>query len=254
MPLAQLLAPQIAQKLAQIETDLGRQGYLAHSGLAFDGNVGAGAAPQRAPMQPPKMKKGETAATAAQRELRASEAAKKPATVAKLVGEGMTSGARKVETEKNVRRLPYLAPQPVAAAPQMMHGRQVVQLGAGPAGMSEGGQAVDRKGKKLGFLANSGDSNLSFPKSDPMNPYETGSAAIVKRMPGGAAVIDQRYRSALEAMQNNRDEQGMPTDKLPTGYFEAAGRERGKPYSKAEREDVLNGIKALREIDKGVSI
>lgn len=285
MPLAHILMPQIARKAVEIAQAVNPQptGYLqdiekakqqvrqritappdvrvypkqsknapdngvrADVGyLAQTANVGSGAsAPaQTAKVQP---KKGETPSAAALRELRAmpnrgTGQVARDAMTLKLMREGQLPGG--------IRPMPN-AP---AAPEQLGFGVQpgVIALPAGAIGMTEGGQPVDKRGKKIGYLG--GDPNVRFPTADPMNPHETGGAGILKRMPGAEPTIERRYRTHLEAMQANRDENGMPTDKLPKGYFEAIGRERGKPFSKAEQDDILNGIKALRQIDKGVVI
>ncbi len=274
MPLADLLAPQIKQKLNQIEVDLGRAGYLAHSGLAttMDAKAPGPQSPSTSGKMPAgynqlgdeKIEKvrGETEAQAKKFDPRGAlgrpkmpelydpnseggmrlQARSALARVSPDAAVGFDRGV--MPSGKTLIPNAPAAPQPTPDR-RFLGNRQVVQLGAGPAGQSEGGQAVDRKGKKLGYLAGSGDPNLQTRAPDAMDPYHTGGAEIVKRLSGGAPVIDRRYRKHLEALEDN---------KFPDGYFEAIGKERGRAYSEAEREDIANGVAALRKMDKGVSI
>ncbi len=149
--------------------------------------------------------------------------------------------------------VPIMAPTPQPKTDKK--GRTIISaadLNTPGARINERGESLDKRGKKAAYLAPT-DPNLHYPRSDPMNPFETGGAdkiAMFKNA-GGVATLQRRYEGHRKAMDENRDDQGAPAGKLPDGYFEALGRERGKPYSKTERDDIMKGIEHLRQIDKG---
>lgn len=333
MPLAHLLAPQIAKKVNQVETDLGRTGYLSHAApdVADRGATAPNWSPDTSGKLPPgynrmgdqkvEQIRKETEAQAKQYDPRGVMGRPKmpglydPNTpggsMIQLRGalgniggaaaqRGFDRGSRMgITPEGNLGQKPdhltlipnapvpktkaYLAqgqPQtlqlggktitinpgdvtdergmpvalPAAKPKTDKKGRQIITLPKDMQAINEYGEPVDKKGKKVktGYLDR--DPHVQFPTADPMDPTQTGGAKMIERFPGAAPVLERRYRQHLEAMQANRDEQGMPTDKLPKGYFESLGRERGKPLSKDEQKDIMNGIEALRKMEKGVSI
>lgn len=120
-----------------------------------------------------------------------------------------------------------------------MRGNVVIPM-RGEGAMDEMGRPVDRRGRPTGYL---GGMQLGAPV-DPGHAFKFGGAR-------GEEYLEQRFGKDLKAMQENRDAQGMPTDKLPAGYFDALGRERGKPLTAKEKQDILIGVEALRKIERG---
>lgn len=268
MPLAHILAPLIAQKAKEIDQAINPQpapqsdtpmqalGYLAGLNPNGDSAVAQGLGGGRAQANSlGKAFKGPAPmqydpATVAGSLVQARGALDR---VSPAAAHGFDKGAGVGVTDGKLGQSgrAYLIPNAPGGAPDPGFGVKpgVIVLPQGAVGMTEGGKPIDRKGKKTGFLG-----NPQLKLADPMDPTQTGGAKMLATFPGGDLTIEQRYRPHLDAMQANRDEQGMPTDKLPAGYFEALGRERGKPYSDAEKKDILNGIQTLRKIEKGVSI
>lgn len=138
---------------------------------------------------------------------------------------------------------------PVQPAPEAKPSR-VIQVKPGEV-TDEAGYAVDKKGKRLGYLdqeaMNPGTRYLDRRPSD-LNLDATAGNIIRDKF--FRDHIERTYGPHLRAMQDNRDPDGRPTDKLPDGYFEALGEERGKPFSKDERENILKGMKKLKEVQK----
>lgn len=282
MPLAHILYPQLAKKTAEIEAELGPPGagYLS-VGNASAGSAGAraaGAEPELyTPSQAPYMKAAgmDTASFKAQKKLRAPAhytspddrpgAFKRPDQVFfdAANAEAVRQNRRRygAEAPGNMQLIPnapaaQVTPVPaqrgylaLPSGPIGMDERgmpvqgpntqpRTVTLPQGAIGMSESGQAVDHKGKKGGYL-----------EQDPMVSRELGSAPSAGHLYkfGGAKGVDEiekKYSKHLKAMQENRDSEGLPTDKFPEGYFQG--------MSKSEARDIKEGVDALRKLEKGV--
>ncbi len=301
MPLAQLLAPQIARKAEEIEAALNPQatGYLAQTGdvsarsdargatrasgplsestqgmvAAADGGRTAAAQAKKDQAEVANMTYDPRMASPAMSGLMSINAVQKagipggeafarglirgsnlsvvdnrdpaPKAIGFLRGNGAapTDAPLAFVGPPSAKMLiPNAAPTPHAQAPQFdKRGRQVVQLGAGPAGATEGGQAVNAKGKKLGYLTGDGDPNLhrGAGNAGPMQAYRFGGAKGVEQ-------LQSEYSKHLKAMRENVNEKGEPTDKFPEGYF--------KGMSQAEKDKIRVGVEALRLMEKGVAI
>lgn len=130
---------------------------------------------------------------------------------------------------------------PVQPAPEAKPSR-VIQVKPGEV-TDEAGYAVDKKGKRLGYLDQEamtpGTRYLDRRPGD-LNLDET--AGNIARDDFARKQLEYVYGPHLKAMEENRDDRGMPTDKFPDGYFQ------GK--SKADRENIKKGVKKLREVQK----
>ncbi len=257
MPLLHILAPQLAKKAEQLEADLGHRpeqiGYL---------QAGAPPAPK------------ETASARGLKELRAP--VKK--SLSGIVKQGVIDEkARKMRTDirdKGTRLLPNATPQP---APQYAPRRGGITVAPGdPIGMQEGGKPIYateaapqpvKKGKRTimqlpqgavgqneaGQSLAAGGRNLGYLQQDPkvrtldrrardvglrgdMNTYDQF----------GVKMLQQRFGEHLKAMQDNRDADGLPTDKFPDGYF------RGLDVNR--KEEIELGVKRLQELERGQAI
>jgi hypothetical protein len=160
--------------------------------------------------------------------------------------------AKESRRQKGTRLLPN-APvdQPVEAKPQTdKRGRAMIALPKGAVGIDETGQAVDKKGKRLGYLNHpamvtpTGDTPLRGADRRPSDIIITKDAGLADRDMFGAQHLQKTFGKHLKAMQENRDENGMPTDKFPADYF--------KGMSKDEREKIIYGVRALQMLDQGV--
>jgi hypothetical protein len=129
-------------------------------------------------------------------------------------------------------------------------GRAMIKLPKGAVGIDETGQAVDKKGKRLGYLNHpamvtpTGDTPLRGADRRPSDIIITKDAGLADRDMFGAQHLQKTFGKHLKAMQENRDENGMPTDKFPADYF--------KGMSKDEREKIIYGVRALQMLDQGV--
>lgn len=128
-------------------------------------------------------------------------------------------------------------------------GRVVFVDPGSPSGIAENGQAVDERGRKLGYLDQEHGTNTRYLDRRASDLIDDTPGNIV-RDPFARKQLDFSYGDHLKAMEANRDENGRPTDKLPADYFKALGEQRGKPLTKAEKQGVLDGIKKLREVQK----
>lgn len=264
MPLAHILAPQIARKAAEIETALGHNaGYLQTQGAGAQTTLvknpprDNGMPKKAIQSYDPRLQTPEASAAIA-----AGTMMNSPDPSTRRFGHGL------------YRRLnqPTIVPMPNAGEPSgepiatdelgrpiyapptpAKKGGRVIALPAGePVAQTEGGVQLDRAGKKLGGYLDQeamtpGMRYLNRRPGD-LNLDDTNGNIL--RDAFARAQLDHVYGPHLKAMQDNRDADGMPTDKLPDGYFEALGEQRGKPYTKDERENVLKGLKKLREVQK----
>ena len=127
-------------------------------------------------------------------------------------------------------------------------GRTIIKIAPGAAaGINERGQSVGARGKNLGYL---GQPALVTPRGDaPMRTGQRGFGDIVMSKDKGLASPDafgasglqQMYGKHAQAMVDNRDANGMPTDQFPAGHFQGMAPE--------EIENITRGVKALRAID-----
>lgn len=234
MPLAHLLAPQVAQKLNQIELDLGRQGYLAHSQLQGTQDIGAGSRDPVAPMpSTPKRKKGETASDAALRELRAQE---KPGLMQTLRNAYIAKTMQNEKDAKMKRPIPLapVAPQGLGFAVKP----GTVVLPAGAVGMTESGASVDRKGKKTGYLADPNVRTLERRQGDQIFDRQRG---LLTDDQLGVQAMQREFGDHLKARTFENGDM-----RFPAGYFD------GMPAEK--RKYIEDGVKHLEKLEKGVSI
>ncbi len=221
MPLAHLLAPQIARKVEEIETALGRPPSMPPpSGgyLNSQGDVGTRAKAPPGETVPPTERYTNSLGQIA------INAALKGAHDAALRQRHPATGSRQM-------LIPNTPAPTTEALPKNNRGQLVLPAHPGEAvGQTEAGEPVDVRGRKVGYL--------SQPNGGPAGPvqaYRFGGAR-------GEAYLQQKYGPHLKAMQDNRDERGMPTDQFPQGYF--------KGVSKAERRDIEEGVGALMMIER----
>lgn len=134
----------------------------------------------------------------------------------------------------------YAAPPP-AAKP----GKLKLKKGQA-AGIDETGETVDPKGKKLGYLA---------PPTAPMGTVvgpgrelpmrdlarRKTDAPMDKRDAFGAGALQQLYTPHLKALQDNFMDTGR--EEFPPGYFNG--------MSPTKKQEILDGVKALREMERG---
>jgi hypothetical protein len=116
-------------------------------------------------------------------------------------------------------------------------------------GFNKRGEAVTVRGKNLGYL---GEPALVTPRGEiPMRSGERRKSDILFDKDGnlmdkdkfGADALQQIYGDDLKVMQENRDENGMPTDKFPRGYLDHLQPE--------QRENILKGVRALQKLERG---
>jgi hypothetical protein len=118
--------------------------------------------------------------------------------------------------------------------------------------MNESGQSVAAGGRNLGYLATPGpmrtaerkqsDYLVSRDKDDQDRLLPKAEREGLRDKDAFSAQMLQRaYGKDAEAMMNNRDENGMPTDQFPPGYFNGV--------SAQDRENIEAGVRALRMID-----
>lgn len=256
MPLAHILAPQIAQKVNQIEADLGRapqaRGYLQ--------TVGSGAAKSEG-MPLPQMRPGETAADAAKRELRAMPA-KRPDQVFRDAAIASAMNQERIQKHTQLLPLAPAPPQPASAPVPKKKGKPgFLTIGPGdvvdelgrPVAMppaqpgkifidpntpltNEYGEPVDKRGKKLAYTGGPGPGMRYLDR-------RAGDVGLEPRDNFDAAQLEKMFGPHLKEMEANRDAEGLPTDKFPEGYF------KGK--SKTERENIIKGVRALRGMQRG---
>lgn len=155
--------------------------------------------------------------------------------------------AEESRRQKGMQLLPAApVPEPVAAAPRK---GGVIPLPKGAVGVDETGQAVDKKGKRLGYLAQPamvtpyGDMPMRTAKRRPNDILITKDGGLLDDDAFGTFHLQQMYGKHLKEMRENRDAQGMPTDKFPEGYF--------KGMTKKQRENIIHGVEALRALEAG---
>lgn len=238
MPIAHLLAPQILRRAQEIDEAL------------YPRPVAAGYLQASAPAP--------TASAKAMTELRA-EPAPRPDTVFKNAAR---RAVPKQIAKGKIKQIPN-APAPAGGATgtdelvgMSEDGRpiyasepapkpskkRVIKLPAGAVGENERGEAITAGGKNLGYLRGQ-DPNVRTLERNRMD-VPLGEKNVYD--PFGGQVLQQRFGGHLKAMQDNRDADGMPTDKFPLGYFDH--------MSKRAKEEIEAGVARLAELERGTPI
>lgn len=141
---------------------------------------------------------------------------------------------------------------PLPKAKKGKGGKIIIQLDPGVAGMNESGQGVAAGGKNLGYLRapvggmrtaerKQSDYLVSRDKKDDRLIPKAEREGLRNKDAFSAQMLQRAYGKDAEAMMNNRDENGMPTDQFPPGYFNGVSAE--------DRENIEAGVRALRMID-----
>lgn len=243
MPLAALLAPQIAKKAAEIDSALGppQIGYLTPPPAAAPQSI---AAPADVPTgylnignpttldprgllqdAPQKYYSSQTDAGKILHNAGELQRAGQPALAEALLhGLGIATGRK----EGKMMPIPNAPAPAVVAAPAPMPVAKhiIIPLGTpgAPIGTNERGEAVDIHGRNLGYLAQP-DNPIVMPQLPPL-PSDWSQQSLEKT-----------YGKNLQDMQDNRNEDGTPTDAFPQGYFDG--------MSKEKRKGIEAGIKEL---------
>jgi hypothetical protein len=118
-------------------------------------------------------------------------------------------------------------------------------------GIDESGRSIDIRGKQVANTSvpyvvtpygdvpmRTGELRASDITSNPIQAYRYGSNnAFIEQ------ALEAEFGEHLKAMEDNRDENGMPTDEFPADYF------KGK--SKREQQYIEWGVEALRKLRRG---
>jgi hypothetical protein len=127
------------------------------------------------------------------------------------------------------------------AQPQFdRRGRQVVALPGGVVGTNERGDALDVRGRPVDLAADDLPARRGLRPADRREQDVT----MADRDPFGRDVLERDYGEHLRAMEDNRDERGLPTDKFPAGHLNG--------FTKEKRKEIIEGVKALKEIQRGI--
>lgn len=137
----------------------------------------------------------------------------------------------------------YDTPAPAKPAPKK--GRVVIQVKPGDV-TDEAGYAVDKRGKRLGYIDQE-TSGTRYLDRRPQDLNLDQTAGNIIRDSFARKQLEHQYGPHMKAMEENRDERGMPTDKLPEGYINPATK---RPFTTEERKNIMSGIKKLREVQK----
>lgn len=259
MPLAHILLPQLARKAQEIEAALGHAPSTASYLGNGDASVGSGPLPKPGTKYAP----GQSPAELAAAEYQTTKAAPEQA---KSAGQVMANSARKSAALAS-KKAQYLQPvpnAPVAQPTAPQKGKKVLSAPAGQAiGVNERGESIDARGRSLGYLQ---QPELVTPYGNTPLQAPVRTDAAIAPQPGIAyrfaqpndtfapAAFERLYGEHLKAMENNRDANGMPTDKFPSDYFQALGKQRGKPLSKNEIDAIKKGVEELRAMQNGTRI
>lgn len=145
---------------------------------------------------------------------------------------------------------------PIAAQPEPAkknkRGKAVISAKPGePVAVNERGEAIDIKGKNLGYL--NAPAQITPAGDIPLRTAErTPNDIIMGQKPGSLEQTDPFAVTSLEQKYGKHyhasdvDRYGIPNLKFPEGYF------KGK--TKAEKEDILNGVKALAALQRGTRV
>lgn len=248
MPLAHILAPQLIRKAQEIEDAIGPPRPVASGYLQASAPAPAPPAHERALKDlRGTQQRPDTVFKNAARQAIPKQAAKskiKPipnaASPAKP-GAPVPSGDNPIGMDEHGRSIYASEPAPKAAKKKKGE-RTVIQLPLGPVGMNESGQAVNSRGAALGYLR-SQDPNVRTLERHQID-VPVGERNAYDQF--GTQVLQQRFGEHLKAMQDNRDADGMPTDKFPSGYFSGMDKKR--------KEEIEKGVARLREFERGTPI
>lgn len=269
-PLAHLLAPQIVQKVNEIERNLNNAGFLAHSQ-----SVGYEKTPfdPRGLIDKPdgKMFDPRTPGGATEEMLGYLQRSGDPRlqNVARsfINGmQGMINSERTAGGHVNPTLLPNApvigaakrgepvgtteAGEPIYQAPDKVKPSRTLKFKKGePAGFDERGESVDVRGRKLGYLKGPAGTfgeghpmiDLARRQGDNIISKRTGTLANTDAF--GAAALQQRYGEHLKTMQDNFNDTGKET--FPPGYFDKMSSE--------QRQDIIDGVRALKLLERGQS-
>lgn len=236
MPLAHILAPQIAQSAKELEADLGHApvgtGYL---------NAGY----EKTPYDPkglinkPESQSYDPRTPVGSYLNGIGILQRSPNKVDQQMGRALAEGLdypdrlRKGEVDTLIPNAP--SPTPVQAAPPKKSGKKyLISLPkTGPAGYDESGQAVDINGRKLGYL---NQPAIVTPYGDV--PMRTGQRTpndvlLDQRDPFARSVIEQKFGKHLKELEFNNG-------KFPPGYF--------KKMTAEEKAGIQKGVQALQAI------
>lgn len=262
-PLAHILAPQITQRVNQIDEDLGRAGYLAHSSQA---NVGFEKTPYdpRGVINKPDTRYYNPKAPGAGFLAGIGMMQRSGDPIAQRVAKGFLAGGVGKVLGKQGAYVPPQAGQSVdpkrendaksmvapsaPATPRAKPGK--LQLKKGEAvGIDETGESVDRKGKKMGYLtspaAPMGTVN-GMPLRDTARRQKdilisSDKGTLMDQDVFGANALKQLYEPHLKAMQDHFGDTGR--EEFPPGYF--------KGMSPEQQRNIELGVKALRAMERG---
>lgn len=253
MPLAHLLAPQIAKKAQEIEDAIGpprSAGYLNASETHPGVRRIYGVDPEKDP--PPTT----------------------PGSYYEMIGKLQRSGDPALQAmargflkgDEPGRAAPQImpnAPSPKYAGPEIKKttkkdGTVVIQVDPrAMIGTNERGFPVDIKGRKqLGYLeapmiaAGGGElagRTLGRGKKDITTvPYNRSKPWMGLTLPPGDAfgadVLKREFGDDLKVMQENLDGRGVPTDKFPRGYLDH--------LSPKDQKKVKDGVKVLQNLER----
>lgn len=237
MPLIDLIVPQLAKRVAEFQQQMRPQG----AGYLSAGQV-------TAPADVP---------TASDKALEALRNAPPQSPIAVVKNSALRQLGEDRMRAKHLALIPNaqvpdpLAP-PVEGKTIKKNGKTIIELKPGEAvAMTEQGMPLDAKGKPLGYLKRA---TLVTPGGD--MPMRTGveRAGDVLANPGGAykfqqqgdtatpQMMEQLYGPHLNAVENNRDASGNPTDQFPPGYFHG--------MAPGDVENIKQGATLLRMMRK----
>lgn len=279
-PLAHLLAPQIAQRVNQIDEDLGNAGYLSRIGFEktpYDPR-GLVDKPEQKSYDSRKAMGGvlegvgimqRSGDPIAQKVARAFLAGPEGKTVGTQGSYRAPQAGQAISPKGKAGSQSMVVPMPgksepigwtetgepiyadVKSGPKWTSvtspppGKLKLKKGAA-AGIDETGQSVDPRGKKLGYLASptAPMGAVTAPGREmPLRDLarRKTDAPIDRRDVFGAQSLKQLYAPHLKAMQDNFMDTGK--EDFPPGYFNGMSPE--------QKQEILNGVKSLREMERG---
>lgn len=128
-------------------------------------------------------------------------------------------------------RKPYV---PIVEPKKTTKGKSVISAKPGePIGIDENGQAVDIRGKKLGYLNAPAVATLYGNTPLRTGERKPGDVFAEQRDPFARSALEQKYKKHLEEVEFNNG-------KFPAGYF--------KKMSAEEKSDIQKGVQALQAI------
>jgi hypothetical protein len=140
-------------------------------------------------------------------------------------------GAMGMYPVPQVNAVPEPAPTEAMQTPaRNKKGQVVIPLAAGePVGIAEDGQAIDKYGKKMGYLAQQGgDVRFGDRRAGDVSMEQTDGFA--------QDTLQQLYGKHLQAVKDNEG-------KYPAGYFKGMNAE--------QKDNVKKGVQALMQLERG---